>query len=362
MSWFPEPPEPDTTIGPADEHFVKWLARSTSRNAASIRAFLNRNLDALPEEHREPLVRRMSADWSAAVFEVIVARTLALLGGSVEFEPPSSRGSRVDFRAEFIDGVVHVEATAPIIDRAIGAALQQQYPLYDVIAKVTPPGWVFAVEELPAIGPNDSRKTLRHVLEQGVASRAERGEPFTVDEVLDCGTIRVRFQPSRSTFSGPLYGPIAPAFSDAEASIAKAVEGKKKQLRAVERPRIVAVNAGGISSEIEDFDRALFGRSVMVLDEKRQLSATGFDSCGILAQVRKEPPVIDAVLAYVRAGFWDLTDPVLYRHPRSEAELPSSLLELEQRTLPNRKTGIDIRVARRRNILVALSTDEPETP
>ena len=362
MPWFPEPTKPDTIIGPSREPLDQWLARSTSPNATFIRAFLNRNIDALPQEYRAALARRIGTDWPATVFEIIVARTLALLGGSLEIEPLSPRGSRVDFRATFPDGVIHVEATAPIIDGAIGAELQRQYPIYNDIAKLTPAGWAFAVEELPAIGPNDSKKSLRRVFKQGVSSRAKQGEPFTIDEELDLGTVRVQFWPSHSDVSGPLHGPIAAAFSNAESAISKAIEGKKRQLRSVERPRLVAVNAGGISSEIEHFDRALFGRSVMVLDQKRQLSATTFDPCGILAEVRKEPPVIDAVLAYVRAGFWHVTDPVLYRHPRSEAELPKALLELEQRTLPDRKSGIHIREAWRRDVLMALGTDEPETP
>jgi hypothetical protein len=121
------------------------LARSTSPSAQSIRAFLNRNLGALSEKHREPLARRIGADWLAAVFAFIVARTLMLLGGSLEVEPPSPSGTRRDFRATFPDGVAHVEATAPLVEGATGATLKRHYPLYDLIAEATPPGWEFAV-------------------------------------------------------------------------------------------------------------------------------------------------------------------------------------------------------------------------
>jgi hypothetical protein len=116
----------------------------------------------------------------------------------------------------------------------------------------------------------------------------------------------------------------------------------------------VAVNAGGISSKTDDFDRALFGRSVMVLDRQHRPSAMALDPCGVVPDVRSEPPVVDAVLAYVQDGSWRVVDPVMYWHTRSDGALRSSPLELEQRTLPGGEIGIFVQPALREGILQAV--------
>jgi hypothetical protein len=92
-------------------------------------------------------------------------------------------------------------------------------------------------------------------------------------------------------------------------------------------------NASGISSDLEDFDRALFGSTFERIDIGRQILETGFIANGeFTRQIRKEAaPTYAGVLAFLNVGLQHVADPVLYLHPRSSARLPSAVLNLRQR-------------------------------
>ena len=66
------------------------------------------------------LYRALHERWHSAFSELIVARTLQLLGGDIEAEPESEAGTRIDFRACFADGEVGVEVVSPVIDPDAG--------------------------------------------------------------------------------------------------------------------------------------------------------------------------------------------------------------------------------------------------
>lgn len=110
--WFPEPLNDDPTYARRGESTIDWLRRSTVARARDSRRFMNENVNALPAVWRPILVRDLETRWKSAFFELIVARTLQVLGASLVIEPESLSTTRIDFRATFPEGTVNVEAVA----------------------------------------------------------------------------------------------------------------------------------------------------------------------------------------------------------------------------------------------------------
>lgn len=129
-------------------------------------------------------------------------------------------------------------------------------------------------------------------------------------------------------------------WNNSEAKIRKSVGRKKRQVRAYEGAKIVAIHANGLLAKWEDFELALLGRPVTVMDKERRHDETRFDPDGVLAATRQEAPVVDGVLAYLEVGFREFPEPVLFRHPRSEQKLPEALMQLEQRLLSSSRDEI----------------------
>jgi len=84
-------------------------------------------------------------------------------------------------------------------------------------------------------------------------------------------------------------------------------------------------------SELEDFDKALYGYTFGRYDHNRQLVETGFYADGEFTIPRSTPPTYAGVLAFTDLGFSGGSAPVLYPHPRFKGQLPATLQELEQR-------------------------------
>lgn len=95
--WFPEPENADNTWAKeGGEGTFSWLERSTLPRACAAREFLNSNLTLLPEEFANKLRRDLAHRWQSAFFELIVARTLQVLGGSLSIEE-STASARLPF-------------------------------------------------------------------------------------------------------------------------------------------------------------------------------------------------------------------------------------------------------------------------
>src|SRR5215208_7365311 len=119
-AWFPEPSRADDTYANRGELLTDWLKRSTAPRAKEIRRFLNENLAKIPQDHQLVLYRALHERWHSAFPELIVARTLQLLGGTIEAEPESEAGTRIDFQACFAAGEVGVEVVSPVFDPDAG--------------------------------------------------------------------------------------------------------------------------------------------------------------------------------------------------------------------------------------------------
>lgn len=286
---------------------------------------------------------------------MIVARTLQLLGASIEIEPESLSGPRIDFAARFDGSEVNVEATVPRMGRAAGHIAHDHAPLLDIVENLVPEGWGVGVCDLPQLGPNDSRKQFREAVKRAMDTiNASERNQVELAEVLDQGELRLRFFPDPPGGAKLVHEAPLAYWDDSEERIRSAVLGKKRQAKAFQGPSLVAVNANGLTSNWEHFDLALYGHSVMVLDVNRAQTATRFVADGLFAERRPEPPVIDGVLAFLRVGFRDFDEPILYRHPRSQHLLPQALLHLEQRTLSLDYDRIISTPSQRRGFLSAL--------
>lgn len=331
MTLIPEPSVSDETWGRRGEQPLAWLSRSTLPRAVAARAFLNRNLAHLHEADQPKILSALRTRWQPAFFELIVARTLQLLGASISIEPESQAGPRIDFRACFDDATVNVEAVCPMTDSQAVDVVKARNPLLDMIESCVPDGWGVGVSCLPTLGFNDSKKPFKRVIKKMLEEMHLRSDAVDLIEELPQGRIHLRLWPNPPDGVKILHEAPIDAWDDTESRIRAALQGKKRQARAAVAPTLVAIHVAGLLGDFEDFDLALYGRRVMILDQHRMHVATRFDPDGLFAARRPEPPAIDGVLAFLRVGFRSFAEPVLYHHPRSSAVLPEPLLALERR-------------------------------
>lgn len=94
--WLAESNRADDTYLRRGEPITDWLKRATVPRAKECRRFLNENLSSLPRGHQRVLYRALHDRWHSAFFELIVARTLQVLGTDIDVEP----GCRVLIRTK----------------------------------------------------------------------------------------------------------------------------------------------------------------------------------------------------------------------------------------------------------------------
>jgi hypothetical protein len=334
--WFSEPSQVDDSWGRRGESVTSWVERATLPRAQAIRRFLNENLAVLPTEQQAVLYRALHDRWESAFFELIVARTLQVLGARVEVEPGGAQDIRIDFVARFPDSTASIEAVAPAFNVEIGEQVEQRNPLLEIIESSAPPDLWILVESLPELGPNDSKKRFRNTIKRLLADEAdtEISSPTEFVEELPQGTLRLKVIPkSPKASTGRSIGsePALTTFDDTEQRVRRAVGRKRRQGRESAGPTLLAIHATGMSSSYDAFDRALFGRTFTRIGLDSQVLGTGFDADGIFNK-GTGIPTWAGVLAFVRIGLRGGPDPVLYLHPRFEGTLPDALLSLERRT------------------------------
>lgn len=165
-SWFPEPSVPDSTYARRGEGTWNWLRRSTIARAVESRRFLNTNLAYLPSDYAVSLHGRLQYMWRTAFFELVVARTLQIIGAEIEVEPSAGDGRRSDFKAKFASGSVIVEATSPVFLGSLQKDMANKDTLLDILEPLIPDSWSVLLHNLPDIGPADSRKEFKRVAAQ----------------------------------------------------------------------------------------------------------------------------------------------------------------------------------------------------
>lgn len=353
--WFPEPLTRDDSRARDNETWFDWLSRCTSLKGRESRRFLNHNINALPPDWRPKLFEHMQTrEWHSVFFEMVVGRTMQILGASLAVEVPvTATNKQPDFIATFSDETVTVEATVPELNRLVGKQMSANEGLVKIIESLTPDDWTVDVWRLPKLGPSDSKREFKMMIRQIFASLPpassfnDGSHRIEVDPFLD-GELSLTLRPGRSgDRAAPVRG-VAAGPDDAEQRIAAAVKNKKRQVRKANRPAILAISTSPFG-DLEDYDRALYGLSFEEVDFEGKQIRTGFKPVGLFGQVRIEPPTIAGVLAYRAVGFPGVVDPVLYLHPRFAGRLPDELLQLQVRCLND--NGISVKPAQIQNVL-----------
>lgn len=362
--WFPEPSQADDTWGRRGESTTSWTERSTLPRARATRRFLNENLSALPGEHQAALHKALHDRWPSAFFELIAARTLQVLGASIEVEPGGAEDIRIDFVASFPDSTVGVEAVAPAFNLEVGEQVKQRNPLLDIVESLAPPGLWVLVEALPELGPSDSKRRFKKAVERLLADAtgANVSSPTEFVEELPQGMLRIKVTPKSPNMStGRSIGiePAFTAFNDTEQRVRRAINHKRRQGRESATPALLAIHATGMSSSYEAFDRALFGQTFTRIGLDGRVLDTGFDADGIFNK-GTGTPTWAAVLAFVNVGLRGGADPVLYLHPRFEGKLPDALLTLERRAYDAGAEGVEIQEPSATGILAGLGFVPPD--
>lgn len=345
---FPEPTNPHPHYGRYSEQAdqVSWLDRSTLPRAVRIRGFLNRSLGELPPEAAAALCHRLRHDppWGRVFFELVVGRFLQVLGAGVEYQPVGAGGRNVDWRATFPSGeTILVEATSPVYNQPAYLERLRRERLVGVIEEAMPPGWWVIPHGLPKVGLHDSRREFRRVVESLLAS-LPNGAGVTFEKRLHLEGGTRRGPVVLELWPGDPHGsPIAMASmgaynDDSEVRVAQAARDKRHQARAFPGERVLlAIDAPWGGPDREQFDTALLGHSVMHLGLDRQVTHYSFRRDGALAGQRVAEYC--AVLAFARVGMFGGADPVVYRHPHYEGELPAELQVLRQRFLEDAGIG-----------------------
>lgn len=356
--WFPEPSRPDPTWARRREPIAAWIRRSTVSRAVAVRAVLNENLACLLFEFQQSLVPRLEHEWASAYFELVVACALQQLGATLMVEEPTATGKRPDFLAQFPDGLVTVEAVSPVVDADINEKDRRTAPLLDEIEEAAPDGWWVVVEELPTIGLSEPRRWFRQLVRRmmDVAVPGTEAQAVTLVEETRSGRLRITLWPRTDGGRGIGAEHMRGGWDDTEARILSALDRKRRQVRAAETPVLLAINAPGLVSNLENFDRTLFGRSVEEFDIHGRSVGTSFRFDGALSRPpnRGGPPTYAGVLAFRSEGL-HADDPVLYVHPRLMEKLPTAFLSLEVRTLGRNPDGVRIQAASRKGVLECLS-------
>jgi hypothetical protein len=350
--WFPEPAKEDDSIARYGESTFAWLSRSTSEKARGCRRFLNENISLVPRDWRTKLHNDFrTRDWGSVFFELIVARTLQLMGASIEVEVPiAETNKRPDFVVRFPDGVITVEATVPEINHLINQRSSDNEDLVQIIETLTPANWSVAVWRLPKLGPRDSKKNFKRTIQEifAVLPAIPNPDQEPIDVELDYGELRLTIRPGRKGKRAVGVRGMASGPDDTEQKIRSIVDRKKKQVRKASSPVILAVSSSPFG-EREDYDRALFGLTYEKVDHEGKTIETGFHPVGAFGAKRFEPPTYAGVLAFTEVGFPAVADPVLYIHPRFDGSLPESLRRLEQRRY-REGSGVEVEPATIHNV------------
>jgi hypothetical protein len=331
---FPEPAVDDPTYALTAEGMVSWLERSTIARARGYRAFLNRNLKALPVEAGEKIAAKMrSANFEHAHFEMIVGRLLQLLGADLINEPQLPDGHHPDWSALFGDGEILVECTCPAFNPIADQQRSEVEPAAALVERYTPDGWSAVIYRVPHLGPGQRRQEVKTFLKRELASlppAATATAPVEIEAHLAVGSVHLELLPKRYGHLRVVAGPPTGHWGDDTAQrIRDAYRTKRGQVRAATVPTLLAIHGGPWQS------RAAFDLGLLGIGDQSEV-----DDEPAFVMHRTGSPVFAGVLAFTGNGRTTFADPILYRHPRFSGQLPAAFGSIEARSL---QSGVVVR-------------------
>jgi len=291
---------------------------------------------------RAPLQRDLRDRWHTAFFELIVARTLQLLGADLQYEPAQSGHRRPVFLAKFPDASIVVEATSPVINTEMGQQAAMRQWMLDFLMTHAPVGWhtnILSLPETPPTAPRARKALFREAAARLLATDLPADQPeIRLSAKVPDGDIEILLLRRVKNPAGRGLGfqPVLSGWDNTSDRVARAVQRKRSQVRASSHPALLAIQGSAIGSDLEDFDIALFGRTIDYRGFTRETLGTGFDRSGAFFSGgdtdSRKLPIIAAVLAFLEVGFRPFPLPSLYLHPRFTGPLPLNLLQLPTRS------------------------------
>ena len=143
--WLAEPNGADNTWGRYGESVTDWLQRSTVPRAQAARRFLRKSIDEMPPSVRDYFVEALRNKWDSTFLELILARTIQLLGGQFCMEQQNTDNKRPDFHADFDGHQVTIEVISPAFEIKADKERSQDAPLLELINRNAPRGWSISV-------------------------------------------------------------------------------------------------------------------------------------------------------------------------------------------------------------------------
>lgn len=343
--FIPEPTEPDPRVGLRRETAWQFMHRSTWRRAAETRAFYNAALAALPAGSRKQIMDALASGQTQSVLlELLVGRFLQLRGATgLDHEPEGKGGRHVDWRATFPDGLLHVEAMAPIYNASSGDTASRHDRLLDVLEERVPDGWWLMPFHLPDLAGHAPLYPFRGLAEELLAQIPPAdglpvGTSIHLRGRLPEG--RVEFTALRAAGPGGLGGgAMLSHFDDSELVIRPSWANRRKRLqgRSVPPPALLAMAGGFVGADLEDFQNALFGR------EPRRPDG---------AMVGEANPPWAGVLAFPQVSPASAPDPVLFVAPGYSGSFPAAVAQLEVRRLG--ADSVEVTAAQDRDVFAGI--------
>lgn len=244
------------------------------------------------------------------------------IGYNINYEPILGSGKTPDFLINTSLGEYVIECISPIFNSEVGNYYKQITPLIDIVRRYVPANWRVLIENLPDIGFNDSKKQFKSFLKNELQklSKEDGKAGIPIGKEFPQGNLELTlfFKPERSE---PIlnYPPYA-YMENSVSRIKHALDEKRKQLRSITQPVILAIQGSATGTDLEDFDQVLFGHSYEMMGANREVVKNGFKPDGIFISDNTKP-TFQGVLAFHEVGFQQLRKPTLYLHEQATAEL-----------------------------------------
>lgn len=320
--WLQEPTESNESWAKSGEHTLDWLTISTHPRAKQMRLFLNHNLAKLPSSFSKELKNDLRNRWKTAFFELIVARILQEIGYLFKHEVPLAEGKRPDFLLETSIGEIVIEGTSPVFNSKVGDFYKKVNPLIKIIEKNAPDNWVININKLPDIGPNDSKKGFKRFIKKRFdnISNKNQKEEILISKEFPSGKLDILliYRPDYTSSIG--IRPLITYMENSKQRIQHAVKEKRKQVKKIDNPVILAIEGSNTGTDLEDFDQVLFGKTYERWDRNRKVVEKGLKPNGLLIS-ENEDPTYQGILAFNEVGFKHLKAPTLYLHTNANPKL-----------------------------------------